>query len=540
MIELKDLSYAYPGNDVDALKSLNLRIESGDMVLIAGASGTGKSTLLRTINGLVPHFFGGRFRGQALINGLDTRSASPMQLARKVGMVFQEPGMRFLTTNVIDEIAFGTESVGSTGEEIQRYVDEIFERLDLRTLEGRSLDRISAGEQQRVAVASAVGRRPEILLLDEPTSQLDETSAETILDWIEDLKEQFGLTVVITEHRLDRVLNRVDQVVYLSKGGRIELDGRPADVLGALSENHHLYKAAGRIGLIRPAREGKQPVHVSYGRNRGLEPVNEWPSRPVRLEALGISFKYNGISALNGIDICIHPGEVVALIGQNGAGKTTLLRCLVGLIEPEAGEIRLDNERINGLPVAELAKKIAYVPQWPSALLFSESVLEELRFTLRNHGIEDDPPIPPGDLLERLGLSGVSQRYPRDLSAGQRQRVALASMLITKPNIILLDEPTLGMDPGNGQCLFKLLEEWKADGTGILIATHDVSYAAEHADRVVVMDHGRIIAEGTPQEVLNGASENRFHYGRSSCIERVKPNSVSDELNSERGIYADS
>jgi energy-coupling factor transporter ATP-binding protein EcfA2 len=503
MIELDALSYVYPEASEEALRDISMRVESGETVLVVGRSGSGKSTLLRVMNGLVPHFFGGRFHGDAIVAGLNTRIATPMDLSAKVGTVFQEPGYRFLTDNLLDEIAFGMELVGIQGSEIRSRVDEIMERFELAPLAERPLDRLSAGEQQRVAVAAALSRHPEILLLDEPTSQLDTFSSEMILKWLIELQRQFGLTLAIAEHRLARLLDYVDRIAYLSLSGELEQLGTPKSTLGLLPFSTPLAEVAKLFRFDQDLESGD----FSVLRELVLENASGIHAKPgesgeLRLYAKGLSFNYNGIAALTGVDLHVNAGEIVALLGRNGAGKSTLFKCLIGLLTVEKGEIILDGERVNGRAVSELAQKVAYVPQWPSALLFAETVQDELWFTLRNHGLDHNPPISPRLLLERFGLADVADHYPRDLSAGQRQRAALVTVLVTKPGVILLDEPTLGMDPISIRDLGESLKTWKAEGAGIVVATHNVEFAAAVADRAVVLDQGRVIASGPTSETL--------------------------------------
>jgi len=509
MIELDQLSYSYPESTHCALQKISLEIPAGEAILLAGRSGSGKSTLIRTMNGLVPHFYGGTFQGQAKVAGLNTRTASPTELSNKVGTVFQEPGHRFLTDNLVDEIAFGMELVGISGPEIRSRVGEIIDRFELSTFMDRSLRQLSAGEQQRVAVAAALSRRPDLLLLDEPTSQLDSVSTNVILDWVHELREQFGLTLVIAEHRLHRLLERVDRMAYLSQLGKLTQLGSPDEVLSRLPFGTPITDAARSLGLLPRNDLGTKselremilqiPDEASHAVEMGEE----------RLRIRGISYSYNGIKALQGVEFSICKGEIIGLLGRNGAGKSTFLRCLMGLLPPESGEIWLEGKPIHGIPVFELAKKIAYVPQWPSALLFADNLLEELNFTLRNHGLEENPPIQPKTLLEQLGLAEVAQKYPRDLSAGQRQRAALASVLVTKPQLVLLDEPTLGMDPISKTDLVKLLVSWKESGITMIVATHDVEFAAAIADRIVLLDHGKVMAQGPTAETLFSQPEYR-------------------------------
>jgi energy-coupling factor transporter ATP-binding protein EcfA2 len=503
MIELENLSYNYPEATKEAIRGISMQVEAGETLLLVGRSGSGKSTLIRVMNGLVPHFYGGRFQGQAMIAGLNTRTTTPGELSGKVGTVFQEPGYRFLTDNLIDEIAFGMELVGIPGVEIRSRVENILDRFELGPLTERSLDRLSAGEQQRVAVAAALSRRPEILLLDEPTSQLDSFSAESILHWVKELQAQFGLTLVMAEHRLDRLLDRVDRIASLSFTGELEHIGSPQSTLQLLPFSTPQMEVARRFKHDSVLDLSSQSILEEELLGRGAERcLNREGKGETCLEAKDLSFHYNGIAALQQAGLRLCKGEIIALLGRNGAGKSTFLKCLMGLLQVEKGEISLGGERVNGHPVSQIAQKMAYVPQWPSALLFAETLREELSFTLRHHGQDQDPPISPHLFLERFGLADVADRYPRDLSAGQRQRAALAAVLVTKPEVILLDEPTLGMDPIAIDDLGDLLRAWKGEGAGIIIATHNIEFAAAIADRAVILDRGRVVADGPTPEAL--------------------------------------
>lgn len=503
MIEFSSLSYRYPDAEMNALQAIDLSVDANETLLLTGLSGSGKSTLLRVINGLVPHFFGGVFSGKAVIDDQNTRTSSPAKLSGVVGTVFQEPRNRFLTSSVEDEVAFGLELAGTPGMEIHKRVSELIERFDLGPLMGRKLDQLSAGEQQRVAIAAALGRVPKILLLDEPTSQLDPTSTHVVLEWVSELGANYGLTTIIAEHRMDRLIEIVDRIAYLSETGSLQVVGSPEKVIPQVPLAPSLARAMEKLGLsVNLGTETHQELveHLSRipKRHEILSPKG---TEPV-LASKGIKHNYNGIPALNDVGIDLLPGEIVAVVGHNGAGKSTLLRCLIGLISPDSGEVFIEGELMKGRSVTDFARKVAYVPQWPSALLFADTVGDELLFTLQNHGMELNPPLDPTELLTQFGLLDLRHRYPRDLSAGQRQRVALASVLITKPQIILLDEPTLGMDPQTQANLSRLLKTWSSQGAAILIATHDVEFAAAYTDRVIILEKGRIEADGPTSETL--------------------------------------
>ncbi|MEW6566663.1 MAG: ATP-binding cassette domain-containing protein [Chloroflexota bacterium] len=502
MIEASRLTYTYPDGAQPVLRNLDLRVEAGELLLVAGRSGSGKSTLLRAVNGLVPHFYGGRFGGRVVVRGLDTRRATPLELAGQVGFVFQEPEVRFLTGNVADEIAFGLEVAGLPAPLIRERVAQIVERLELTALVDRPLDRLSGGEQQRVAVAAAMARQPTVLVMDEPTSQLDAQSAEEALAWTMELRRQLGLTVLLSEHRLGRLIPGAARVLYLTHDDEARC-GPATAVLELMPYLPPLMEAAGAVGLppaagLQAGDDLRQRV-LAAGCDRS-------PSRPapgpIRLAAYDLRFHYDGLLALDGVSIEVRAGEVLALAGRNGSGKTTLLRCLLGLLTPEQGEVRLNGRRVNEWPVSRRARHVGYVPQWPSGLLFADNVRQELWLTLRSHGLESSPPVEPEALLEALGLQAVADRYPRDLSSGERQRAAIAAVLVARPDVVLLDEPTLGIDPLAQRDLGALIASWRRAGMGVVLATHDVEFAASHADTALILEAGRVAGCGPAAETL--------------------------------------
>jgi energy-coupling factor transport system ATP-binding protein len=436
------------------------------------------------------------------VDGLDTRRAQPVRIAERVGLVFQEPATRFVTRTVADEIAFGMEVAGLEGDVIRRRVSEIVERMELGGVMARSLDRLSGGEQQRVAVAAALARGPRILLLDEPTSQLDSQSAEGVLSWILELRQELELLAVIAEHRLARLVDDVDRILYLEEGGALGGEGTPAEVLPVMPYGPPLVEAARRLGSPPPfdaARREALRERLAQLPSTESKPA---PPGPARLAAEGLHHAYNGVKSLDGAWLEVHSGEIVAILGRNGSGKTTLLRCLVGLERPQSGGVWLDGRRIDSWPVVERAKVMAFVPQWPSTMLFAENVREELAVTLRNHGLEAASSDGPEQLLEELGIEGVGGRYPRDLAAGEQQRVAIAAVLVSRPGVLLLDEPTLGLDALARRRLGDLLEAQRAKGMAVVVATHDVEFAAAHAQTAVVLDEGKVVASGATAETL--------------------------------------
>ncbi len=502
MIELENLTYTYPGGESPALRGVTLAIAEGHFALVAGPSGSGKSTLLRCLNGLVPHFSGGVVQGRITVAGHDPIAAGPQTLSCVVGFVFQDPEAQFILDRVEDEIAFALENAALPPAEMRLRVEETLQLLDLTALRDRPLATLSGGEKQRVAIAAALALRPRILVLDEPTSQLDPQSAEEVLQALVRLNQDLGLTIVLAEQRLERVLPYVDQIVYLD-GAAAVLSGPPREVLARMPLTPPLItlgKALGWSPLPLTVKEGRAFARQTALEAPALAPRPTMPgASSALLEVTGLSFAYNGKPTLRDIHLQVGAGELVALMGRNGSGKTTLLKCIVGLLRAQQGAVRLAGRALAGRETAEICREIGYLPQAPDDLLFADTVAEELAITLRNHGLLAQPPLAPATLLARLGLAEVAGRYPRDLSVGQRQRAALGAITVTHPRALLLDEPTRGLDYQAKQALAALLREWQAEGMAILLVTHDVELVAQTAGRVVLLSEGEIIADAAPQ-----------------------------------------
>lgn len=513
---LAGVSFRYPGADDWALREVDWSIERGSFTVVAGASGSGKSTLLRTLNGLVPQYSGGRFGGCVLVDGRDTRRHGPRELAASVGFVFQDPEAQLVTTRVVDEIAFGPEQFGMDRTTLRVRVEESLDLVGIAHLRDREIATLSGGERQRVAIAAALALRPQLLVLDEPTSQLDPWSAEELIAGLVRLNHDLGLTVVLAEHRLDRVASEADQLRFALPGGNW-LTGAPRDILARpelpaamLPPVARLGRALGWDPLPLTVREGRwaaaadgrrpapppiDPVLVS-----GLPPV-------VAIDRLRLGHPATGgpVEVLRRVDLAIGPGEIVALMGRNAAGKTTLLRAIAGLLGPLSGTIAVGGAAVR--PGAVGDGRVGYLPQDPGALLFSESVRDELmasRRAMTNRTVQHDLP-DVDDLLARLGLMEVADRHPRSLSGGQRQRVAIGAVLAGGPRVVLLDEPTRGMDGVRKDELAALLRALAADGIAVVVATHEVELAAAVASRVVMLGGGEVIADGTTRSVLGDA-----------------------------------
>lgn len=508
MIHYDRLTFTYPNAHQPALADLSLSIGESEFVLVAGPSGSGKSTMLRCINGLTPHFCGGTIAGAMRVAGRDPIAEGPEVMSRFVGFVFQNPEAQFVLDRVEAEIAFALENAAIPPDEMRVRVEEALDLLELAHLRDRPLDALSGGEKQRVAIASALALRPQILVLDEPTSQLDPQSAEDVIKALVRLNEDLGLVVVLTEHRLERVLRYCDRLVYLLPGGRLEHDGYPRVVLPKVDLTPPLVTVGKKLNwqplplTIKEGRRFAAAVDPGQAKTASALPAAVHGEPVLSVHKLHYAYG-DDAPALNGVSLEVAPGELVALMGRNGSGKSTLFNCIVGILAPRRGYIEVESEPVAGREIADICRRVAYLPQNPDLLLFADTVWEELLITLWNHGLDAaSAPIQLDELLRLLGLDGCAGENPRDLSVGQRQRVAIGAVTVTAPNLFLLDEPTRGLDYTAKRELVTLLERQKARGVGIMLSTHDVELAAQCADRVIVLSQGEIIAQGDPATVL--------------------------------------
>jgi energy-coupling factor transport system ATP-binding protein len=499
-LEIRDLSYRFPAGNADVLREVNWSAIDGSVNLVVGPSGAGKTTLLACLNGLIPHFHGGHFGGNATLHGVNTRVTAPRDLAASVGTVFQDPESQFVTDSVEDEIVFGMENLGYNRRTMRMRLEETLDLLGIQHLRGRTISELSGGERQRVALAAALSTRPRMLVLDEPTSQLDPLAAHDILGAVERLNRDYGTTIVIAEHRLDRVLPFAESILAVENADLRY--GSVQEILATLEDVPPLV-AYGRhqcwdpLALtIRDARRRLGPAHHR-------EPVQKHSSiageRILRLE--GIRCRYGNLTALDGVSLDAHQGEVIALTGKNGSGKTTLLRHIIGLLRPESGRVLIDNEDSVNQSVQQIARTVGYVPQFPTAILHQETVREEIRFTARAHRLE----VQPEEIAFTLGIEDLLDRHPLDLSGGQRQRSALAAIAAVHPRILLLDEPTRGLPGKEKARLAATIRNYAATGRLVIVSTHDVEFLVQCASRVVMLADGELIADGSPAEVLSGS-----------------------------------
>ncbi len=510
IVTFSGVTYRYPERDTPALDGLDWSVFPGELVTVTGPSGSGKSTLLRCLNGLTPHFSGGTFDGVVTVAGHDTRVYNPRVLARVTGFVFQDPEAQFVTGRVDDELAFGMEQLGVPPLTMRKRVEEVLDLLGIAALRDREIATLSGGERQRVAVAAALALQPALLALDEPTSQLDPWGAEEVIAALTRLNEDLGLTIVLAEHRLARVVSHTDRLTVLAPGGTVVRDGPPREVLpGVDVEGLPALLALGRRLGWKPLplsiKEGRSAQRRDTMDGRVPDPPAPDPSSPGGdpVVALGrVSAGWDDHRVLRDIDLEIRPGELVALMGRNGSGKTTLLRLIAGLHRPSSGRVLIAGQDAARLHPADIAQTVGYLPQNPSALFFAETLGAELAFTLKHRRTAG---LDPEATLASLGLGQSASRHPRDLSGGERERAALAAVLVGNPRFLLLDEPTRGMDTARKRELAAILTRLRTDGVAIVLATHDVELVAECASRVVLLGDGHIVADGGPRTVLSGS-----------------------------------
>ncbi|MFF5272689.1 ABC transporter ATP-binding protein [Streptomyces sp. 900116325] len=536
MIRFEQVSVQYEGAARPTLSGVDLTVPEGELVLLVGPSGVGKSTLLGAVSGLVPHFTGGTLRGRVMVDGRDTRTHKPRELADLVGTVGQDPLSHFVTDTVEDELAYGMESLGLAPDVMRRRVEETLDLLGLAGLRDRPIATLSGGQQQRVAIGSVLTPHPKVLVLDEPTSALDPAAAEEVLAVLQRLVHDLGTTVLMAEHRLERVVQYADQVVLLPSPGAAPVMGAPADIM-AVSPVHPPVVALGRLAGWDPlplsVRDARRRATDLRERLASAEPPPPAPSAPAaptplpapspvrrglfgrlrtpaprsgpeaaveattRVEGLGV--RRGRVEALRRVTLSVAPGETVALMGRNGAGKSTLLATLVGLVGPTTGTVLVGGRAPHRTHPRDMVRRVGLVPQEPRDLLYADTVAAECA------AADTDAGAAAGScraLVSELLPDVPDDTHPRDLSEGQRLALALAIVLTARPPLLLLDEPTRGLDYAAKARLIRVLRGLAAEGHAIVLATHDVELAAELAHRVVILADGEIVADGPTRQVV--------------------------------------
>ena len=518
MINVKNLVFSYSDCKNASVDDVSFDIGNSEFVLLTGPSGSGKSTLCRVFNGLIPHFYGGTVTGEVSVCGMDPLHTDTRKMSTKVGMVFQDPENQIVTSSVEREIAFGLENLGTAKMTIAKRVEEILDTVGIASLRKKGTDEMSGGEKQKVAIASVMAMHPEVLVLDEPTSSLDPISADEVLQVIRDLNHEFGLTVILTEHRIDRVVPFVDRVMYMSNG-KMAFDGSPREWIRAVNEAEYglpqmmeLGRYLNQKGFLADiplsVKEGRQKLSDVFSKHwAGTElkkEIRTTGGEPV-LKVEKVSYRYDkGVTALKEVDLDIHKGEFVAIVGRNASGKSTLAKHFNATLVPTKGEVYVLGKNTRKTSTSSLSMDVGMVFQNPNLHLFAETVYDEVAFVLHNHKVpEEEIDRKVRDIIDYFELTRYLDSYPRDLSGGERQRVALASVMVASPKILLLDEPTRGMEYRRKRKLMSYLRDYHSKGGTVILISHDMELIAqEPVERVVLMGEGRVVADGTRREIL--------------------------------------
>jgi energy-coupling factor transporter ATP-binding protein EcfA2 len=519
VIHFDQVGVRYDGSASAVLRGVSIRIEEGELCLVIGHTGSGKSTLLGAINGLVPHFTGGTLSGRVVVSGRDTAQHKPRELADVVGVVGQDPLAGFVTDTVEEELAYTMEQLAIGPAAMRARLEETLDLLGVAELRHRALRALSAGQQQRVAIGAALTAHPRILVLDEPTSALDPASAEDVLAAITRLVHDLGVTVVLAEHRLERVLPYADRVIYLAGDGTVA-QGLPRDVLGQTEIRPpvvELGRLAGWEPLPLSVRDARRLAPRLRQQLPGTPPL---PCRPARtdqpglpaLTARGIVVRYGPLVAVRAVSLILRSGECTALMGRNGSGKSSLLWALQGTGSRAAGSLSVGAAMADPaeLGPARARQLVGLVPQTPADLLYLDTLDAELAQADREAG--DSPAgglvasaAPARETLDEIAPGIAGGAHPRDLSAGQQLALVLAIQLRAAPQVILLDEPTRGLDYRAKASLIGVLDRLAARGHAVVVATHDVEFVTRACDRVVVMAEGEIVTDGPAAEVLTAS-----------------------------------
>ena len=503
MIRFDDVTITHADAAAPTLEHVSLRIPEGDLAVVVGRTGTGKSTLLGAINGLVPHFTGGTLAGDVTVAGRSTRSARPRDLADVVGWVGQDPLAGFVTDTVEEEVAYGMEQLGMAPAAMRKRVEETLDLMGIADLRDRPLLDLSGGQQQRVAIAAVLAAQPRVLVLDEPTSALDPTAAQDVLAAITTLVHEVGLTVVLAEHRLERVLHQADTLVWLPRDRRDIVVGPPDQVLIDCDVRPPLAQLAAALrwdtvpGSVRDARRRVQREAISVNAPADAPLA----SSPVRALVAGLRVAYGTKVAVHDVTLDLHGGEITCLMGRNGAGKSSLLWAIQGGT-PSTGTVTIDGRDPRPLKAPDARTLVSLVPQTAADLLYLPQVADELAQVDRETG---SAPGTAAALLARLGADLAPDADPRDLSEGQRLSLVLALQLTAGPDVVLLDEPTRGLDYAMKEHLATILTDLCAQGRAVVVSTHDVEFAAAVSHRTIVMAEGEVIADGPTRAVLTSS-----------------------------------
>ncbi|MBN1248617.1 MAG: ABC transporter ATP-binding protein [Anaerolineae bacterium] len=488
---IRDLTFQYRIREQPALRDVSLDLHAGELMLVAGTSGCGKTTLIRCINGLIPRAYRGKLTGTIQIFGQDARRMTMSQLSKTAGTLLQDPERQIVGSFVLNEVAFGLENLGLSRQEILDRVDETLDYLGILHLRDRETFNLSGGEKQKVALAGALAMRPQILLMDEPLASLDSASAKEALDLFRHLADE-GVAVMLVEHRVDDVLRiEPDTVLYL-RDGRTGYFGSPDGMMQTL--DYHEVKLPASVVYER-AKAAPPPVYEPAVKPNGGQPL-------IAFEHVDFRYDPSLSDVLQDVNFTVRKGDIVAILGANGAGKTTLVKHALGLLKPTAGSVLLEGKQTREMSVAQAARTVGYVFQSPSQMLFAPTVAEELAFGPRNLGYDKDQIEKDTKwALEVVNLPDLADSPPLALSFGQQKRVSIAAVLAMRSRILMMDEPTAGQDYWNYTAFMDAILQMPGFDA-VMFITHDLDLAISYANRIVLVSEGQIAADGPPSEVL--------------------------------------
>ncbi|MEW9668551.1 ABC transporter ATP-binding protein [Ammoniphilus sp. 3BR4] len=527
MIKIKNLHFQYPAKSSMALSGINLQVEEGEFVVICGPSGCGKSTLLRLLKHETQPF--GKMEGEIYYNQILLQDLDPLEAVRHMAMVWQDPENQIVMEQVQEELIFALENIGYSTDIMRKRLAEMVQFFGLETWLSRKTMELSGGQKQIINLASVLLLQPKVLLLDEPTAQLDPVSGKEFIQVLKRINEEFGMTIVLVEHRLEDVFSVADRVIMMEEGS-IRYVGTPQDVTEKIwrSKDHHFLSYIPSITRVYLQMENTPqaieiPFSVKDGRKwlakKRIKRVEESqkPQQQERqsvLQVRDLDFRYvkDSPSILNGLDLDVYKSDFLAIVGGNGSGKSTLLQIMGGLLKPQSGKVLLGGIKMGKLNKQELYRRVAYLPQNPLTYFTYDTVEQELEYAANrfsSHALLET-------MIQDLGIESLLQNHPHDCSGGERQKVSLACLLLGQPEIILLDEPTKGMDPVSQQAFAKLLGELHHQGLIIVMVTHHIEFAARYANRCAMLFDGIMTAEGDPSSFFSGNFFYTTHLNRMS------------------------
>jgi energy-coupling factor transport system ATP-binding protein len=521
VIELEEVTFTYPDGTV-ALKNISFFVEEGEAVAVVGENGAGKTTLCYLLSGVIPHIYGGTIRGKVSVAGIQPKDSSMRDLSRQVSIVLQDPDSQIFSPTVFMEVAFGPSNLGLSKEEIVANVKWALEATGLSGLEERSPDELSGGQKQRLVLASALAMRSKVLVLDEPTSQLDPVGVREVMATLKELKRR-GVTMVITTHQTEEIAEIADKVIVLKDGNLLAI-GSPKEIFSNVELMERAGVKAPDVAILtyELTKRGLSPEEIPIneleankilskfirgGKIRVSDKLSFEQKRNERaiIEVRDLTFEYPGrVRALDDVSLTVYEGDFLGVIGMNGSGKSTLVKTMIGLLKPQQGKVLFKGEDVSKFTVGELARKIGLILQNPDYQLFTISAIEEVMFGLRNIGVKGEEARKLAlEILDMVGLKEKAEYFPFKLSFGERRLLAAAATLALNPEVIILDEPTTAQDYRGRYLLADLAKNLHERGKTIIMITHDMDLIAKYANRVIVMTSGKIIMDGDPHEVFN-------------------------------------